>query len=64
MDQKLDAYTEACGALNAADLPNVYAILCELEGLRGYVKALDAYADSDPRMVKAKAILHAYRDIV
>ena len=64
MDQKLDAYADACGTLNGADLPNVYAILCALDGLRGYIKALDDFADSDPRMVKAEAILDAYRPIV
>jgi len=64
MEQKLDAYADACGTLNDVDLPNVYAILCALDGLRGYVKALDDYADTDPRMVKATAILNAYRPIV
>jgi hypothetical protein len=59
-----EAYAAACGTLNGADLPNVYAILCALDGLRGYVKALDNYADTDPRMVKATAILNAYRPIV
>jgi hypothetical protein len=64
MDQKLDAYADACGTLNGVGLPNVYTILCALDGLRGYVKALDDFADSDPRMVKAVSILSAYRPIV
>jgi hypothetical protein len=63
-DTKQNAYAEACGTLNDVDLPNVYALLCALDGLRGYVKALDDYSDADPRMVKAKAILNAYRPIV
>ena len=61
---KREAYAEACGTLNDVDLPNVRRLLQSLESLRGYVKALDDFADSDPRVIEATAILSAYRDIV
>ena len=61
---KQKAYIDACGTLNDVELPNVFALLCALDGLRGYVKALDDYADSDPRMATATAILNSYRPLV
>lgn len=60
---KGEAYAEACGTLNDVDLPNVRRLLQSLESLRGYVKALDNFAESDPRVIEATAILTAYRDI-
>jgi hypothetical protein len=61
---KQSAYIDACGTLNDADLPNIYAMLNSLDSLKDYIKALDDYSDSDPRVVTALAIINAYRPIM
>ncbi len=53
-NDKAEAVAEASGYLNDHALPNVYALVQQMQDLVRYVEIIDTHAGTDPRVARAK----------